>query len=830
MLKVLIGSIFISLFSSNAFAENCMVSDALKNKSCSVENFKARNQRELDDYLLNGKFKDGKLLNLEIGYNIEDKEINIATTCDLKISHERRLTAKQNGICLKASSIRFEGENELIADKKAPIEISAYNSIIIRESLIFTKGDLVISTSNFLPFEGEILISKESHLKASSIHITSKSNLIINSESKLKADDIILNSGNCEINEKNDRDNDDERDHDKSCKKFTPKFSYSGTCKTNPLPTDLKIAMTVSGNNSQSINFSVLGAPNTSVTNWKFDHSFESINSLAKQDFIYPGRHLAQAVVIGSTGYFRKVGQYINVSPTRFNKGQIAIFQFSGSKNAPNKIQAAIDMRNITLTKSSTDPELYFTEIDGDKVGLRNILIPHFQYQGKFTLNILPEISNPDEYINTYFNSILDKISSSNSTNPSVLQVNESIKLLLGEIKLKIYQLSLADRIKFANFLQANITSNPGRIVETKKFPIKSINILDIIMPSAKAANPLLQLIDLASAGNLRQFNSSNIGFDIAAGALVIVSLGSGVLCKPIWCRAAIGTIFLLTTASVVYSQTIEMDNIGDAHLPKPSTLYGEVVGKALSNQITSIRLRGTFIPVDSLPINQSPLVLSAINRAKNDNAYIAKANEYIDSFNSSLNFFGLSSPLGKIPLVTFPQPTVPGFLSPSYITSATIVDPLDGSASIQSHSKKDGSLVIRSDRSQIVKVKMAYTNNDLGIFQNIIVDVPIVVIPKAVISYTKSNLQVYLDSTDPQDQNVSGLTYIWDFGDGQTATTFSKYLSHTYAQDGTYTIGLKVLDSFGNISQTTIVVSVAAPARFTTINYTKQDLRVDLY
>lgn len=400
MLKVLIGSIFISFLSPNSYAESCMVSDALKNKSCSIEYFKARSEKELNDYLLNGKFKDGKLLNLEIGFNVKEKEINIATSCDLKISREKRLFAKQNGICLKGASVRLEGENELFADKNAPIDISALNSIIIRRSSLETKGDLSMSTSGFLPYGGEILISKESLLKARNLHINSKSNLLINSESKLKADRIVLDGGNCEINEKNDRDNDNEREHDRFCRKFSPKFTYSGTCTSNPLPTNLKITLAVNTNNSQSINFSVSGAPSASIINWKFDQTFESIDAMAKQDFMYPGKHLAQAVVIGSNGYFRKIGQYLNVSPTRFNKGQIAIFQFIGSKNAPKKIQAAIDMRNFTLTKSNQDPELYFTEITSNKTGLRNILIPYFNYQGKFTLNILPEISNPNEYIN----------------------------------------------------------------------------------------------------------------------------------------------------------------------------------------------------------------------------------------------------------------------------------------------------------------------------------------------------------------------------------------------------------------------------------------------
>lgn len=49
---------------------------------------------------------------------------------------------------------------------------------------------------------------------------------------------------------------------------------------------------------------------------------------------------------------------------------------------------------------------------------------------------------------------------------------------------------------------------------------------------------------------------------------------------------------------------------------------------------------------------------------------------------------------------------------------------------------------------------------------------------PKAVINYTKNNLVVNFDSTNPEDPDVAGLTYSWNFGDGQTANTTSKTLS----------------------------------------------------
>jgi len=54
-------------------------------------------------------------------------------------------------------------------------------------------------------------------------------------------------------------------------------------------------------------------------------------------------------------------------------------------------------------------------------------------------------------------------------------------------------------------------------------------------------------------------------------------------------------------------------------------------------------------------------------------------------------------------------------------------------------------------------------------------------------------------------------LSYTWDFGDGQTATTLSP--SHTYAQAGVYTARLTVRDAQGVIASDSALVAVAAPA-----------------
>jgi PKD repeat protein len=63
--------------------------------------------------------------------------------------------------------------------------------------------------------------------------------------------------------------------------------------------------------------------------------------------------------------------------------------------------------------------------------------------------------------------------------------------------------------------------------------------------------------------------------------------------------------------------------------------------------------------------------------------------------------------------------------------------------------------------------------------------------------------------STDPDGSIV---TYLWDFGDGTTASTASP--THTFATAGTYTVKLTVTDNTGltGSAQTTVTVTVPPP------------------
>ena len=60
--------------------------------------------------------------------------------------------------------------------------------------------------------------------------------------------------------------------------------------------------------------------------------------------------------------------------------------------------------------------------------------------------------------------------------------------------------------------------------------------------------------------------------------------------------------------------------------------------------------------------------------------------------------------------------------------------------------------------------------------------------------------LAVTLDGSGSFDPEGSGLTYLWDFGDGATATTTSPVRTHTYPA-GSFTASLRVRDTLGLVS-----------------------------
>ena len=81
-----------------------------------------------------------------------------------------------------------------------------------------------------------------------------------------------------------------------------------------------------------------------------------------------------------------------------------------------------------------------------------------------------------------------------------------------------------------------------------------------------------------------------------------------------------------------------------------------------------------------------------------------------------------------------------------------------------------------------------------------------------------KGNRTIELDAGDP----IAGLTYEWDLGDGNTAS--SSQLSHTYTELGTYTIKLTIKDNRGLSTSS----NLATNSNSSTSNHSLQTLAVE--
>ncbi len=70
---------------------------------------------------------------------------------------------------------------------------------------------------------------------------------------------------------------------------------------------------------------------------------------------------------------------------------------------------------------------------------------------------------------------------------------------------------------------------------------------------------------------------------------------------------------------------------------------------------------------------------------------------------------------------------------------------------------------------------------------------------PKASFNYTKNNLLVSFNSSEPQNKNLTDLSYKWSFGDGKSSTTSLLDINHLYGLAGSYVVTLTVNDIYGN-------------------------------
>lgn len=81
---------------------------------------------------------------------------------------------------------------------------------------------------------------------------------------------------------------------------------------------------------------------------------------------------------------------------------------------------------------------------------------------------------------------------------------------------------------------------------------------------------------------------------------------------------------------------------------------------------------------------------------------------------------------------------------------------------------------------------------------------------PTASFSVVCTDLTCNVDGTGSNDPDGTIVSYLWDFGDGVSASTATA--QHVYTVDGTYDITLTVTDDAGAVASTTQTVTVAGP------------------
>lgn len=90
------------------------------------------------------------------------------------------------------------------------------------------------------------------------------------------------------------------------------------------------------------------------------------------------------------------------------------------------------------------------------------------------------------------------------------------------------------------------------------------------------------------------------------------------------------------------------------------------------------------------------------------------------------------------------------------------------------------------------------------------VTDPPPNVPPVAMFVHEAQHLAVLVDASQSEDEDGQIVAYMWDFGDGESATGLTA--THTYAEAGTYTITLTVTDDDGDNTSTSSDVTVTEP------------------
>jgi PKD repeat protein len=735
---------------------------------------------------------------LEIGHTLKDKEVVIGTTCDLRIKNNVDIQANLNGICLQANNIFINKHSKLLANKKAPISLIANNSITIRKSNIQTDGEVNISSKVFEPFLNEILISKDTKILAAAINMNTPSNLLINSGAKLKANDIVLNGGNCEVRENDDEDKDNEHYQEKSAKKFKPKFMYGGSCLNNPISTNLKISSVVDSLDHLKLVYTIAGVSSDLTVKWKFDDEIEASENNISQTYAFPGRHLVEAVIKSNDGYFRKFGQYSNVSPTKYNNGQIAIFQFFGIRNMPNKLIGLINNSQFVLYKSENDSRKYIGEINNNIAGEKVLVVPEVGYRVTFKLNVMAEIVDPEQYIDNYIKKIRDSFEYIEAYN---LDQSYLDGILIG-LKTYITTLTTNEKLILANTIQSNSKSfnslvTKNNLILNRKY---ASYFFSLFVPTAYAQD--------STVISDKNTHDKMLKMSIAVAAIIsgveTVSFGGSLIKNSDKKRVAQFTgygFILVGLAEIVYGVYSVKDILKYIYSLDYKSIFGKFITELKSLTVSTFEIKSSFVPL-SAATAYSDLYNNTLKSKDKLNEIIKEYNSSVADINSALTMLRMPANLISIDPITFPLNTTIGKLSTDFINkdSIKILKSETGDVTLSDITKVDDkiSLKVHALKTQNIVIQFLYKNISLGINQLVNLNSRVIVAPKAVINYTKTGLKVSFNSTDPNDPDITGLKYFWDFGDNQTLTTSSKIFSHTYSTAGTYNVSLTVTDSYG--------------------------------
>ena len=805
------------ILSLNLLAEDdCNLSLSLAGKNCAEEYFLAKNEKDLNSYLLNGKVKDGKLLNLEIGFNYKNNRISIASSCNVKISSGKKIVSERDGICIKAKNIEVEYNSLLLAEKKSEINLEAEKKIIIKRSELQTKGNINIVTNLFLPFDGEISVLGKSLLEADNVKISTKSNLQIDSNARIKSDEIILDGGNCEIGQE------DERlaflkVFDGMCRRFKPSFKYTGKCQSNTVSDKISISANPLAN-KQIVNFSIKSLPANMSVYWKFDERYSSIENNVAFKFENPGRHLAEAVVLSESGDFRKIGQYVQVDSEQVYSEQSIYYYFHNENNS--NLLALIDKETYLFKNTEENPFLFNTKLkfQKKKEGKYPVVFPLSKYKGLINVEHLKIVSNADAFINQQID-IIKTLSPELSATSSSSQGFEEI---INKFKLNFSNLRVEDQRQIIKFMQMYFPKKSFSEITNVKGNYND----NIFFSNAYAAGEEWPYTKSLSRKYFPLVLSTGVG--VYAIPLLTKTL------KEIWQQKKEQKItadqaksLLLAAGIMMYAvynwYKLAAEYVDNIYIPKIWEV--ESVDVVNASQKIPVFLSCTFggIDIEKDFNSKFKYVAKTIEIVRNIQEPINDANFIIKNVN---DFFS-GVVIEEFSPLAFPVNVFTSRVDFSSMRHATLSFAEYDDTTLTSI-KDDDSLSIRinAKRNQNVKILIQYVDDFLGL--TLAEEKKIFVKffqPKAVIQASfLSPMKVRFDASTSQNPSA-GLNYMWSFGDGsEDFSTQSLAINHTFSKAGIFEVVLNVSTPEGVSDETKMNVHIAPVA---SIKYTTDKFRV---